>query len=237
MLVSFVNYSYAEYDGRAKCSRSSTNNSATCVLNCCCYSRHVMSMSTFLSNIVSLPCLFPLLITLMQNTMAEQNVPAQAPTRTDEQIISVDILRNTNFFRAFSASASVPAIYIQQFWNSMKYDEKTGVYCCQVDEQWFNLSTGLFRKALDITPVDPAHPFELPPTGDTVIEFVNQLGYPEPIEFEVDIIKKTENQAKMTKLSMEWKRLCKIKAAAPKIDSSDSTHLYSNPNTDPDRMP
>ncbi|GKD60536.1 hypothetical protein Tco_1298045 [Tanacetum coccineum] len=88
--------------------------------------------------------------------MAEQNVPAQAPTRTDEQIvprsqwlqigksnllfdaqkiqknpifqISVDILRNTNFFRAFSASASVPAVYIQQFWNSMKYDEKTGVY-------------------------------------------------------------------------------------------------------------
>ncbi|GJR96555.1 hypothetical protein Tco_0268729 [Tanacetum coccineum] len=76
------------------------------------------------------------------NTMAEQNVPAQAPARTDEQIvprsqwlqigksnllfdaqkiqknpifqISVDILRNTNFFRAFSASASVPAVYIQQ---------------------------------------------------------------------------------------------------------------------------
>ncbi|GJS93352.1 hypothetical protein Tco_0800320 [Tanacetum coccineum] len=145
------------------------------------------------------------------NTMAEQNVPAQAPTRTDEQIvprsqwlqigksnllfdaqkiqknpifqISVDILRNTNFFRAFSASASVPAIYIQQFWNSMKYDEKTGVYCCQVDEQWFNLSADLLRKALDITPVDPAHPFELPPTGDTVIDFVNQLGYPEPVEF------------------------------------------------------
>ncbi|GKD03832.1 hypothetical protein Tco_1178806, partial [Tanacetum coccineum] len=117
------------------------------------------------------------------NTMAEQNVPAQAPTRTDEQIISVDILRNTNFFRAFSASASVPAIYIQQFWNSMKYDEKTGVYCCQVDEQWFNLSVDLLRKALDITPVDPAHPFELPPTGDTVIDFVNELGYPEPVEF------------------------------------------------------
>ncbi|GJR18373.1 hypothetical protein Tco_0966900 [Tanacetum coccineum] len=151
----------------------------------------------------------------MQNTMAEQNVPAQAPTRTDEQIvprsqwlqigksnllfdaqkiqknpifqISVDILRNTNFFRAFSASASVPAIYIQQFWNSMKYDEKTGVYCCQVDEQWFNLSADLLRKALDITPVNPAHPFELPPTGDTVINFVNQLGYPEPVKFVTNI--------------------------------------------------
>ncbi|GKF76873.1 hypothetical protein Tco_0229343, partial [Tanacetum coccineum] len=37
--------------------------------------------------------------------------------------------------------------------------------------------------ALDITPVDPAHPFELPLTGDTMIDFVNQLGYPELVEF------------------------------------------------------
>ncbi|GKG36740.1 hypothetical protein Tco_0446913, partial [Tanacetum coccineum] len=56
-------------------------------------------------------------------------------------------------------------------------------YCCQVDEQWFNLSADLLRKALDITHVDPAHPFELPLTGDTVIDFVNQLGYLEPVEF------------------------------------------------------
>ncbi|GJU21710.1 hypothetical protein Tco_1155052 [Tanacetum coccineum] len=122
------------------------------------------------------------------NTMAEQNVPTQPPTRTDEQIvprsqwliigksnllfnaqkiqknpifqISVDILSNTNFFRAFTASASVPAIYMQQFWNTMKYDEKSGVYSCQVDEQWFDLSADLLRKALSINP----------------------LGYPEPVE-------------------------------------------------------
>ncbi|GKD36336.1 hypothetical protein Tco_1251845 [Tanacetum coccineum] len=37
--------------------------------------------------------------------------------------------------------------------------------------------------ALAITPVNPTHPFELPPTGDTVLDFVNELGYPEPIEF------------------------------------------------------
>ncbi|GKA55428.1 hypothetical protein Tco_0754377 [Tanacetum coccineum] len=139
--------------------------------------------------------------------MAEQNVPTQPPTRTDEQIvprsqwliigksnllfnaqkiqknpifqISVDILSNTNFFRAFTASANVPAIYLQQFWNTMKYDEKTGVYRCQIDEQWFDLSADLLRKALAITPVIPAHPFELPPSGNNVIDFVNELGYPE----------------------------------------------------------
>ncbi|GJU71476.1 hypothetical protein Tco_1262881 [Tanacetum coccineum] len=144
------------------------------------------------------------------NTMAEQNVPAQPPTRTDEQIVprsqwltigksnllfnaqkiqknpifqhQVDILSNTNFFQAFTASANVPAIYLQQFWNTMKYNEKTGVYSCQVDEQWFDLSADLLRKALAITPVIPAHPFELPPSGNTVIDFVNELGYPEPVE-------------------------------------------------------
>ncbi|GJR10046.1 hypothetical protein Tco_0792698 [Tanacetum coccineum] len=64
----------------------------------------------------------------------------------------------------------------------MKYDEKTGVYRCQIDEQWFNLSADLLRKALAITPVIPAQPFELPPSGNTVIDFVNELGYPEPVE-------------------------------------------------------
>ncbi|GJW62078.1 hypothetical protein Tco_0111413 [Tanacetum coccineum] len=163
-----------------------------------------------LSNFVSLQCLSSLLNALLQNTMAERNVPTQPPTRTDEQIvprsqwltigksnllfnaqkiqknpifqISVDILSNTNFFQAFTASANVPAIYLQQFWNTMKYNEKTGVYSCQVDEQWFELSADLLRKALAITPVIPAHPFELPPSGNIVIDFVNVLGYPEPVE-------------------------------------------------------
>ncbi|GJW50086.1 hypothetical protein Tco_0091437 [Tanacetum coccineum] len=91
-------------------------------------------------------------------------------------------MSNTNFYQAFTASANIPAIYLQQFWNTMKYNEKTGVYSCQVDEQWFDLSADLLRKALAITPVIPAHPFELPPSGNIVIDFVNELGYPEPVE-------------------------------------------------------
>ncbi|GKF36273.1 hypothetical protein Tco_0113031, partial [Tanacetum coccineum] len=79
-------------------------------------------------------------------------------------------------------STNVPAIYLQQFWKTMSYNEKTGVYSCQVDEQWFDLSVDLLRKALAITPVNPSHPFELPLSGDTVIDFVNELGYPEPVE-------------------------------------------------------
>ncbi|GKF60386.1 hypothetical protein Tco_0177172, partial [Tanacetum coccineum] len=32
------------------------------------------------------------------------------------------------------------------------------------------------------SPVIPAQPFELPPSGNTVIDFVNELGYPELVE-------------------------------------------------------
>ncbi|GJT33675.1 retrovirus-related pol polyprotein from transposon TNT 1-94 [Tanacetum coccineum] len=52
---------------------------------------------------------------------------------------------------SFTASANVPAIYLQQFWKTMSYNEKTGVYSCQVDEQWFDLSDDLLRKALKLS--------------------------------------------------------------------------------------
>ncbi|GJR29082.1 hypothetical protein Tco_1105314 [Tanacetum coccineum] len=113
--------------------------------------------------------------------MDDENVLAPAPTRSDDQIlpfaawvpikksnhvlnlqknpifqIVVDILQNTNFFRAFTASASL-------------------------DEDWFTLDANLLREALEITPIDQAHPFVSPPSGDVIMDFVNELGYPEGI--------------------------------------------------------
>ncbi|GJY32293.1 retrovirus-related pol polyprotein from transposon TNT 1-94 [Tanacetum coccineum] len=118
--------------------------------------------------------------------MADENVPSPAPTRSDDQIlpfdawvhigksnhvldlqkrqknpifqIAVDILQNTNFFRAFTASASL-------------------------DEDWFTLDANILREALEITPIDQAHPFVSPPSGDAIIDFVNELGYPKVIHF------------------------------------------------------
>ncbi|GJW24608.1 hypothetical protein Tco_0038419 [Tanacetum coccineum] len=42
--------------------------------------------------------------------------------------IVVDILKQTNFFRAFTASSTIPAIYIQQFWDTICFDSKAGSY-------------------------------------------------------------------------------------------------------------
>ncbi|GJV93469.1 hypothetical protein Tco_1541282 [Tanacetum coccineum] len=94
----------------------------------------------------------------------EQAPTIAPPTRTDDQILPIHkwmpigksnyvldvmksqrnpifkmvvaILKNTNFFRAFTASSTIPVIYIQQFWDTMRHDSTTGLYSYQLDEQW-----------------------------------------------------------------------------------------------------
>ncbi|GJV27105.1 retrovirus-related pol polyprotein from transposon TNT 1-94 [Tanacetum coccineum] len=113
--------------------------------------------------------------------MADLNIPAndapveQAPavaplTRTDDQILPLS--------KAFTASSTIPAIYIQQFWDTMCFNSSTGLYSCQLDKQWFNLHKDILRDALNITPGNDNNPFVALPSSDTVIEYVNTLGYP-----------------------------------------------------------
>ncbi|GJX76436.1 hypothetical protein Tco_0323247 [Tanacetum coccineum] len=144
------------------------------------------------------------------NAPVEQAPAMAPPTRTDEQIlprirwvpigksncyldveksqsnpiykIAVDILKQTNFFRAFTASSTIPAIYIQQFWDTICYDRIAGGYKCQLDEQWFNLTKDTLRDALRITPVNNNKAFSSPLTQDTLINFVNDLGYPKKVK-------------------------------------------------------
>nr|GEY77228.1 monodehydroascorbate reductase [Tanacetum cinerariifolium] len=107
--------------------------------------------------------------------MADVNAPSgQAPTmappvRTDDQILPR--------IRAFTASSTIPSIYIQQFWDTVQYDKKAGSYMCQLDEQWFVLTKDTLREALQITPINNNQPFVAPPSSDTLINLVNELGY------------------------------------------------------------
>ncbi|GKC28446.1 hypothetical protein Tco_1035740 [Tanacetum coccineum] len=92
------------------------------------------------------------------------------------------LIKNTNFFRAFTASSTIPTIYIQQFWDTMCFNSSIGLYSCQLDEQWFNLHKDILRDAFNITPANDNNPFVAPPSSDTVIKYVNTLGYPSTIK-------------------------------------------------------
>ncbi|GJS78324.1 hypothetical protein Tco_0728205 [Tanacetum coccineum] len=117
--------------------------------------------------------------------MADLNIPANdalveqapavaPPTRMNDQILPLS--------KAFTASFTISAIYIQQFWDTMCFNSSTRLYSCQLDEQWFNLHKDILRDAIDITPANENNPFVDPPSSDTVIEYVNTLGYPSTLK-------------------------------------------------------
>nr|GEW26611.1 putative ribonuclease H-like domain-containing protein [Tanacetum cinerariifolium] len=123
------------------------------------------------------------------DTMADMNIPANdvpveqahaisPPTRTDDQILPfhkwVPDGKN-NYVLEVLKSQRNP---IFKLWDTMLYDATTGIYNCQLDEQWFNLHKDILRDALQITPINDNDPFVALPSSDAVIKYVNTLGYP-----------------------------------------------------------
>ncbi|GKC80105.1 retrovirus-related pol polyprotein from transposon TNT 1-94 [Tanacetum coccineum] len=60
----------------------------------------------------------------------------------------------------------------------MCFNSSTMLYSCQLDKQWFNLHKDILKDALNITPANDNNPFVASPSSDTIIEYVNTLGYP-----------------------------------------------------------
>nr|GEV75782.1 E-beta-farnesene synthase [Tanacetum cinerariifolium] len=88
------------------------------------------------------------------------------------------VTKQSNFFKAFTTSSTIPSIYIQQFCDTVRYDKTARCYKCQLDEQWFDLTKDTLRDALQITPINNNQAFTSPPSFDALINFVNELGYP-----------------------------------------------------------
>nr|GEX43029.1 hypothetical protein [Tanacetum cinerariifolium] len=86
---------------------------------------------------------------------ADQAPTMAPPIRTDDQILPhirwMPIGKATAIWKAFTASSTIPSIYIQQFWDTVRYDKTVGCYTCQLDEQWFDVTKGTLRDALQIT--------------------------------------------------------------------------------------
>ncbi|GJR72868.1 hypothetical protein Tco_0085233 [Tanacetum coccineum] len=104
----------------------------------------------------------------LRDNMADENVPAPAPTRSNDQII---------LFAAW-----VP-IGKSNFFFDLQKKQRNLIFQISLDEDWFILDANLLREALEITPVDQAHQFVSPPSGDAIMDFVNQLGYLGEIHF------------------------------------------------------
>ncbi|GJR22930.1 hypothetical protein Tco_0971457 [Tanacetum coccineum] len=124
------------------------------------------------------------------NALVEQTPAVAPPTRTDEQIlphIRWVPIGNSNCYLDAEKSQSnlIYKIDLSIFSSSgipFAMTESPGGYKFQLDEQWFNLTKDTLRDALRITPVNNNKAFSSPPTQDTLINFVNDLGYPKEVK-------------------------------------------------------
>nr|GEV70301.1 hypothetical protein [Tanacetum cinerariifolium] len=106
---------------------------------------------------------------------AEQALAVAPSTRMDDQILpsskSVPIGKS-NYVLDVQKSQRNPIFLIT---DTMYFNLSTGLYSCQLDEQWFNLHKDILRDALDITLTNDNNSYVAPPLSDTVIEYVNTL--------------------------------------------------------------
>ncbi|GJV41060.1 hypothetical protein Tco_1419500, partial [Tanacetum coccineum] len=100
--------------------------------------------------------------------MADENVPALAPTRSNDQILS--------FAAWVPIGKSNYVLDLQKKQKNPIFQISTGTYSFELDETRFVLDANLLGEALEITNIDKAHHFVSPPSGEAIMDFVNELG-------------------------------------------------------------
>ncbi|GJW96365.1 hypothetical protein Tco_0178173 [Tanacetum coccineum] len=99
--------------------------------------------------------------------------------------VALDVLSLTPFYQAFLISASVPAIYMHEFWATVSYHKHCIKFKMNKKNYSFDLET--FRDMLQICPNLPGQKFKDPPFEEEILAFIRELGYPGDIKSLSDV--------------------------------------------------
>ncbi|GKA20700.1 hypothetical protein Tco_0700689 [Tanacetum coccineum] len=107
------------------------------------------------------------------NVRLETTVPQKEETF---QVV-IDLIKNSSCFKAFTISADVPEIFMQQFWYSIKKVQGTDSYEFLLANKKCVVNADVFRTILDICPRVEGVNFTDVPDDDTTLAFLIKLGY------------------------------------------------------------
>ncbi|GJX91441.1 hypothetical protein Tco_0344767, partial [Tanacetum coccineum] len=89
--------------------------------------------------------------------------------------VALDVLSLTPFYQAFLITASVPAIYMHEFWATVSYHKHNIKFKMNKKNYSFDLET--FRDMLQICPNLPRQKFVDPSFDEEILAFIRELGY------------------------------------------------------------
>ncbi|GKD78857.1 hypothetical protein Tco_1341478, partial [Tanacetum coccineum] len=103
----------------------------------------------------------------------ETNVPQKEETFQ----VLIDVIKNSTYFKAFTISADVPKIFMQQFWYTIKKVQGTDSYKFIFANKKCVVDVDVIRMILDICPRVEGVDFTNVPDDDTALTFLIELGY------------------------------------------------------------
>ncbi|GKE64430.1 hypothetical protein Tco_1518591, partial [Tanacetum coccineum] len=99
--------------------------------------------------------------------------------------VALDVLTLTPFYPSFLITASVPAVYMQEFWATVIYQKHHIIFKMNKKSYSFDMET--FRTMLMICPKPPGLKFVDPPFKEEILTFIRELGYPGNIKLLSDV--------------------------------------------------
>nr|GEW07106.1 hypothetical protein [Tanacetum cinerariifolium] len=115
--------------------------------------------------------------------LSSTNVRLETTVPHKEEIFQVviDLVKNSSYFKAFTISADISEIFMQQFWYSIKKVQGMDSYKFLLANKTCVVNADVFRTILDICPRVKGVNFTNVPDDDTTLAFLIKLGYKGPL--------------------------------------------------------
>ncbi|GJX42152.1 hypothetical protein Tco_0257142 [Tanacetum coccineum] len=109
----------------------------------------------------------------------KNNEPVASDSKIKDSLLRlvVGILKHHKLYKPVSLTATVPVIYLHQFWKTITHNSNIHTFNFQLDTQTYTLTARLLRTVLQMPLPDANKPYTKPPTKKQILAFIKKLGY------------------------------------------------------------
>ncbi|GJS36534.1 retrovirus-related pol polyprotein from transposon TNT 1-94 [Tanacetum coccineum] len=118
---------------------------------------------------------------IVKISSANIRLETTVPQKEDTFQVVIDFIKNSTCFKAFTISADVPGIFMQQLWDSIKKVQGTDSYEFLLANKKCTVNAEVFRIILNICPRVEGVDFIDVLDDDTALTFLIDIGYKGPL--------------------------------------------------------
>nr|GEW73159.1 hypothetical protein [Tanacetum cinerariifolium] len=118
----------------------------------------------------------------------------------------VEILRHQKLYKLVSLTATMPIIYLHQFWTTINHNKNNHTFTFELNTHTFTLTPELLRTVLQMPTPNPNNTYTKRPSEIQILEFIKTLGYDEDPKTKMIAILKMV----ATRLHQPWRAILSV---------------------------